>query len=148
MQLSQSKFLASGGGSRGFMGTRMHKRKESWEELAALNRKFKLPWLCFGDFNEILSMREKMGGAMRSQRQMEGFREVINICGFKDLGYSGLDFTWCNMQEGENWVYLRLDRAFAMGEWIHQFKGIRVLHLVDSTSYHYALLITDKITPS
>ena len=89
-----------------------------------------------------------MGGAMRSQRQMEGFREVINICGFKDLGYSGPDFTWCNMQEGENRVYLRLDQAFATDEWIRQFKGIRVLHLVDSTSYHYALLITDKITPS
>ena len=32
-----------------------HRRKESREELAASNRKFQLPWLCYGDFNEILS---------------------------------------------------------------------------------------------
>lgn len=115
-----------------------HKRKESWEELAALNRKFKLLWLCFGDFNEVLFVKEKMGGAMRSQRQMDGFMEVINVCGFKDLGYNGPNFTWCNMQEGDNRVYLRLDRAFATDEWINLFKGIKVLCLVDSTFDHCA----------
>ena len=35
-----------------------HRRKESSEELKALSRKFNLPWLCFGDFNEILSGRK------------------------------------------------------------------------------------------
>ena len=50
-----------------------------------------------------------MGGAPRSQREMDGFREVVNVCGFKDLGYHGPDFTWCNMQEGDNQLYLRLD---------------------------------------
>ena len=35
-----------------------------------------------------------------------------------------------------------------MDEWMHPFKGVRVLHLVDSTSDHCALLITDKITPN
>ena len=43
---------------------------------------------------------------------MEGFREVVNFCGFKDFGYSGPDFIWCNMQEGDNRVYLRLDHAY------------------------------------
>ena len=53
----------------GFYGQpEAHKRKESWDQLKALNRKFQLPWICFGDFNEILSMNEKMGGVQRSQR--------------------------------------------------------------------------------
>ena len=135
----------------GFYGNpKAHRRKESWEELVALNRKFQLLWLCYGDFNEILSGEEKMGGggegAPISQRQMDSFREVVNACGFRDLGYSGPDFTWCNMQEGENYVYLRLDRAFATNYWINYFNGIKVLHLVDSTSDHCALLIVDSIT--
>ena len=47
----------------GFYGNpKAHRRKESWEELVALNRKFQLLWLCYGDFNEILSGEEKMGG--------------------------------------------------------------------------------------
>ena len=114
-------------------------------KLAALNRKFQLHWLCFGDFNEILSGEEKLGGALRSQRQMEGFREVVNVYGLKDLGYNSPDFMWCNMQEGDNRVYLRLDRGFATNDWISMFSGTRVLHLVDSTFDHCALLIADTI---
>ena len=76
---------------------------------------------------------------------MDGFWEVVNACGFKDLGYSGPDFTWCNMQEGENHVYLRLDRALATNDWINYFNGTRVLHLVDSTFDHCAMLIADCI---
>ena len=37
-----------------------------------------LPWLCFGDFNEIVSVEEKLGGALRLQKQMDDFREVIH----------------------------------------------------------------------
>ena len=46
----------------GFYGNlEAYRRNESWEELVALSRKNQLPWLCFGDFNEILSMEEKLG---------------------------------------------------------------------------------------
>ena len=85
----------------GFYGhPKAHKRKESWDQLKALNLKFQLPWIYFGDFNEILSMNKKMGGVQRSQRQMDEFRDAVNSYGFKDLGYNGFDYTWCNMQEG------------------------------------------------
>ena len=58
----------------GFYGHQeAHKRKESWDQLKALNRKFQLPLICFEDFNEILSMNKKMGGVQRSQRQMDEF---------------------------------------------------------------------------
>lgn len=36
-----------------------HRRKESWDLLKALNRQYQLHWLCFGNFNEILSSQEK-----------------------------------------------------------------------------------------
>ena len=132
----------------GFYGRpEAHKRKESWDQLKALNRKFKLPWICFGDFNEILSMNEKMGGVQRSQRQMDEFRDAVNSCGFKDLGYNGSDYMWCNMQERENTMYIRLDQALATSEWMEQFKETHVYHIVDSTSDHCALLVSDSYHP-
>ena len=131
----------------GFYGhPETHRRKESWNLLRDLNRRYKMPWMCFGDFNEIVSMEEKKGGAVRSQRQMEDFRNAIHQCGFRDLGYCGPNYTWCNMQEGDDRIYLRLDRALATADWIEHYRETRVHHLVDSTSDHCALLITDSMT--
>ena len=86
-----------------------------------------------------------MGGARRSQRQMDDFRDAIDCYRFMDLGYCGPEFTWCNMQEGRNRMYLRLDRALVTQEWIDNYKDMRVHHLVESTSYHCVLLIMDSI---
>ena len=88
-------------------------------------------------------MEEKLGGVQRSQRQMEDFRDAIHQCGFKGLGFIGLEFTWCNMQEGESRMYLRLDRALATPNWVDHYKEVKVHHLVESTSDHCALLISD-----
>ena len=128
----------------GFYGhPQTHLRHKSWNLLSLLCSQMQLPWFCFGDFNEIVSMEEKWGGANRTQIQMEGFRNVINSCGFKDLGNSGPDYTWCNMQEGAGRIYLRLDRALAMCDKIEKFGEVKVHHLVDSTSYHYAIFISN-----
>ena len=74
-----------------------HMKQISWDLLAFLKDQFQLPWICFSDFNEILSIEEKSSGPLRSQGQMDNFRNVVNRCGFKDMGYVGPDFTWCNI---------------------------------------------------
>ena len=78
---------------------------------------------------------------------MEGFRSVVDSYNFKDLGYTGLDFTWCNMQEGDDKIYLRLDKALATQNWIEKYKEVIVHHIVDSTSDHFALLVSDSFSP-
>ena len=91
-------------------------------------------------------MNEKFGGANCSQHQMDGFRRIVNYCNFHDLGYYGPDYTWSNMQDGENRICLRLDRALATLEWSSRFGGMKVYHLVDSTSDYCALLVTNSRT--
>ena len=80
-----------------------------------------MPWFCYGDFNEILSMNEKTGGTQRSQSQMDSFRQVVNFCDFKYLGYYGPNFTWCNMKEGIDRISIRLDRSFTTLDWLEYF---------------------------
>ena len=78
----------------GFYGEPItHKHHESWELLRKLHSQFNLPWLCVGDFNEIVGNSEKLVGSSRSHNQMQLFREVIDKCGFIDLGYVGSQFT-------------------------------------------------------
>ena len=37
------------------------RRHEAWDKLRALNSQQEKPWLCFGDFNEIIKQDEKLG---------------------------------------------------------------------------------------
>ena len=47
-----------------------------------------------GDFNEILHLGEKVGGTLRPEGHMRSFREAVNRCNLRDMGYVGSDFTW------------------------------------------------------
>ena len=40
------------------------KRIQSWDLLQTLKRKFQSPWLCAGDFNELVRREEKLGGEL------------------------------------------------------------------------------------
>lgn len=64
--------------------------------------------LC-GGFNEITRAYEKLGGSIRSKRQMQEFRDVLDECGFKDLGYKGGKFMWCNGRREGYTIWERLD---------------------------------------
>ena len=84
------------------------KRTEGWKILRMLNSKPNLPWCCFGDFNELLEVKEKSGGAQRSHNFMQSFRDILDECGFVDLGYSEPEFTWHGRRRGK-WIWERLD---------------------------------------
>jgi hypothetical protein len=61
-----------------------------------------LPWLCAGDFNEVLHEHEQFGGCEPGEWKMEGFRAAVEYAGFTDLGYMGLPYTWDNRRDGRH----------------------------------------------
>ena len=68
-------------------------RSEGWSMLCMLGSKLTMPWCCLGDFNELLEVQDKKGGAPRAQSQMQMFRDALDYCEFVDLGFSSPDFT-------------------------------------------------------
>ena len=60
--------------------------ENSWSMLRSLSTRSTLPWVCIGDFNEILYADEKQGWLNRSERQMLGFQDALDFCRLKDLG--------------------------------------------------------------
>ena len=67
---------------------------------------------------------------------MQSFRDCLDFCGLKYLGYSGLPFTWCNGRFDGNVVWVRLDRAVASPEWVLKFPTVRLHHLSGFSSDH------------
>ncbi|XP_074265989.1 uncharacterized protein LOC141588446 [Silene latifolia] len=75
-------------------------RHLSWELLRVLNRQSSLPWICVGDFNEVLYSTEMKGGS-RAQWQMNNFQAAVDECGLRDVSWEGYQFTWDNGQVGD-----------------------------------------------
>ena len=96
-------------------------QKNSWVLLRALSHCSSLSWVCMGDFNEILFADEKQGWLDRPERQMQGFRDALDYCRLKDLGFNGYPFTWCNRKPGDQNTWIHLDRSVATVEWILRF---------------------------
>ncbi|RYQ96673.1 hypothetical protein Ahy_B08g092519 [Arachis hypogaea] len=100
-----------------------------------------MPWLVFGDFNQILEQKEKTGGLPVTYSQMKGFQEVLQMNQLLDLGFVGHSFTWTNNQPGEMNIQERLDRAVATIDWTEAFPETIVRHLQRYRSDHCPLLI-------
>ena len=75
---------------------------------------------------------------------MEGFRQVVHACGFQDMGFEGPEFTWSNWRSEEERISLRLDRVLATTEWKEKYRDAKVFHVVESTSDHCAIILTNQ----
>ena len=91
------------------------------------------------DFNENTKAEEKKGSALRPERQMKEFRDTLDFCGFRDVGYVGSPFTWCNSQFDGEVTWIRLDIGVATPSWSHVFPTVRVHHLQGTLSDHCPL---------
>lgn len=107
----------------------------------ASEKKFSLPWLYAGNFNEITKSHEKSGGRLRPFLQMKNFRDVLDECRLVDLGFMGSKFTWFkNITNGIS-VFERLDRALWTTDWLEIYSATKVMVLECGTSDHKPILI-------
>ncbi|XP_042942727.1 uncharacterized protein LOC122276878 [Carya illinoinensis] len=127
----------------GFYGDpALERRKNCWDILCLLRPDRTCPWLCMGDFNELVSNEEKMGGAERPFFQMESFREALDECELGDLGYVGSSFTWCNKREWRDFIKERLDRVLGNSAWQSLFDSTIVNVLPVENLDHTPLLVS------
>jgi exonuclease III len=118
------------------------KRHESWTLMKHLAELAPEPWVCLGDFNEVVSMEEKRGGSERHRTQMRAFQQALEECSLSDLGYSGPKYTWQNYQEGDCLVKERLDRGVANNAWRRLFPDAEIVVTSAIFSDHAPIFLT------
>ena len=137
--------VCEGAGAQPWRATRFYghpdagMRHSSWKLLELLKRQCDMPWIVFGDFNEIVNSDEKLGWLERDASQMEMFKECLTECGLADLGFVGQHFTWCNGRMGEHRTLVRLDRIVANEKWLRMFPEAKVFHKAMAASDHCML---------
>lgn len=113
----------------------------TWDLLRLLHSHSSLPWLCAGDFSEIIFNIQKKGGALKSAGQLQGFRDAIDYYAFQDMGFEGYPFTWSDGHEGENNIQLRIDHAFGTESFLLKFQYYKVVHGKRFFSDHWPLMV-------
>jgi hypothetical protein len=116
-----------------------------WNRLRFLKAQWAGPWVCLGDFNEVLYVDEHLGAGARGESQMRQFPECMEDCQLVDLGFSGPKCTWNNRQQGQGNIRVRLDRAVANEPFVQLFEDIQVENIITTSSDHYAVLLTPAI---
>jgi hypothetical protein len=117
-------------------------RQKTWDMMTHIRADSDLPWLCIGDFNEVLRREEHMSICDRDENQMRGFREAVDICGLCDIGYIGLDWTFEKKVAGGHYCRIRLDRALASPSWCSRFPFANLRHLTAACSDHSPILLS------
>lgn len=111
-------------------------RHKTWDVLKFVKSSSHLPWVCVGDFNEVLHRSEHVGVQERSHAQIAGFREMVGVCGLHDLGYEGRSWTFEKKVSGGSYCKVRLDRALATADWSSRFSATTLTHLSAAASDH------------
>ena len=89
----------------------VNERYKTWDMLKSLVLVNPLPWLCLGDFNEVLHAHEHVGSGKRRASQIAGFRDAMDVCALDELGYQGRPWTFEKTTAGGTYCRVRLDRA-------------------------------------
>ncbi|XP_074271491.1 uncharacterized protein LOC141595426 [Silene latifolia] len=112
----------------------------SWELLRELGTQSMVPWVCIGDFNEILFATEMKGGS-RPQWQMNNFREAVEDCGLRDVDFEGYAYTYDNGQEEQANRQCRLDRALCNEPLLELFPRAKMQNLTREWSDHSPIML-------
>lgn len=68
-------------------------RYNTWDLLRNLARDSNLPWCVIGDMNNVVDIRDKIGGLPYRNSLIEGFNEALQDAGLRDMELVGHQFT-------------------------------------------------------
>ncbi|KAK9285129.1 hypothetical protein L1049_024314 [Liquidambar formosana] len=117
-------------------------------QLVRLASSFACLWLCFGDFNCVLSQADKKGGRPFACPSSGGLGGVMDSFGLIDLGFASNPFTWSNKRCNLANIQECLDRRIANADWRLLFPFASLLHLLATASDHSPILIDSLVMRS
>ncbi|KAI9118699.1 hypothetical protein K1719_010144 [Acacia pycnantha] len=118
------------------------RRQQIWNSLYRVAVDISEPWMLAGDFNEIKSPSEQIGGGRINETRCRKFSDWIQNCGLIDVEANGPFFTWKGPKwEGLDRVFKRLDRCLCNVGWLEEFVDAEVRIVPRVGSDHHPMLV-------
>lgn len=116
-------------------------RHHVWDFLTQIGANRDDAWFLVGDFNELMSNSEKMGGPRRLESSFWDFRNLAYNCRIREIQSSGNQFSWGGWRDNI-WVQCRLDRSFGNDNWFRLFPRSHMEYMEMWASDHRPILIS------
>ncbi|KAL2936882.1 LINE-1 retrotransposable element ORF2 protein, partial [Bienertia sinuspersici] len=123
-----------------YASTSFTQRKILWNDIMHFSSTVTGPFICMGDFNEVVDPTEKFGGRPISRKRAQLFADAMNTSNLMDFGFHGPKFTWTNSRVGRP-IHERLDRGWVNAHWTTNFPDSSLWYLPKSSSDHAPLLV-------
>jgi hypothetical protein len=107
-----------------------------WDHLKALKASSSLPWVVLGDFNEALWQYEHFSARQRPEPQMAAFRDCLQICELKDIGFSVLSYTLMTISR----LAIIMSGSVLIALWL-MMSGVISIQLPRCTWSHHVLIM-------
>ncbi|KAK4265671.1 hypothetical protein QN277_026692 [Acacia crassicarpa] len=119
-----------------------HRRHDLWNLLSRLAGDIVVTWMLAGDFNDIKTPLEQVGGGRVNETRCKHFNNWIQDCNLIDVGAKGPFYTW----KGPKWdglerVYKRLDRCLCNVLWQEKFDKAEIQVVPRLCLDHHPLLV-------
>ncbi|XP_004252684.1 uncharacterized protein [Solanum lycopersicum] len=99
------------------------------------------PWLIAGDFNAILSTKDRLDGGPVTKNEIQDFGDCVRDMEVTELQWKGNYYTWNNKQCGEDRISRRIDRAFGNDEWMDKRVHVTIEYANPSIFDHSPMMI-------
>ncbi|XP_058776937.1 uncharacterized protein LOC131651282 [Vicia villosa] len=113
-------------------------RRILWKNLDMLFKSQQGAWCVLGDFNNVLTARDRGGGNLVTEKEYEDLHNMMDATGLGEMDNTGEFFTWSNKQSS-NPIYSRIDRVLVNVQWFQENVDA-VLHIHPPSISDHALL--------
>uniref|UniRef100_A0A1D1YFE7 Retrovirus-related Pol polyprotein LINE-1 n=1 Tax=Anthurium amnicola TaxID=1678845 RepID=A0A1D1YFE7_9ARAE len=119
-------------------------RLKTWQALKNISSSISIPWLVTGDFNQVRSNDEKIGGLKIPLSHLKPLNECIDFCTLQDMKSIGNPLSWCNQGVSRRRILARLDRSMINEEWITLFPS-SLLHYGPAFMSDHSLMLISTV---
>ncbi|OMO88584.1 Endonuclease/exonuclease/phosphatase [Corchorus olitorius] len=125
----------------------LKQRKAVWDQLLEISKNILEDdqWVILGDFNQVLTSRDKLSGKITQLRGAPDLQSCLDKCNMAEIPNKWLHFTWSNRMGEDDCTWERLDKAFANATWFQKFDKAILTNLPITTSDHGPLLLQFNI---
>ncbi|XP_074303188.1 uncharacterized protein LOC141637598 [Silene latifolia] len=96
-------------------------RESLWESLISHGKRVDSRWMVCGDFNSLMHLNERIGGAEVQWHDVLPMKQMTVSCDLTELKTIGSFFTWNNKHENGSKVYSKIDRVLVNADWLNDF---------------------------